>query len=127
MTHTRAEERSRAVHTAVRSFSRTAGSPAKSLTTTTPWTSGWVWVTVRACWLPWASSSRMGDVSRSWEEALAGYAGPWEAEMLENLNHLFVDDSALANRGSLAEYLEEGHVDPGVLDRIAAWIGESVA
>ncbi len=64
---------------------------------------------------------------RSWEEALAGYAGPWEAEMLENLNHLFVDDSALANRGSLAEYLEEGHVDPGVLDRIAAWIGESVA
>ena len=64
---------------------------------------------------------------RSWEEALAGYAGPWEAEMLENLNHLFIDDSALANRGSLAEYLEEGHVDPGVLDRIAAWIGESVA
>ncbi len=64
---------------------------------------------------------------RSWQDALADYAGPWEAEMLPDLNHLFVDDSAYSRRGSVAEYLTEGHVDEGVLDRIASWIGENVA
>ena len=47
--------------------------------------------------------------------------------MLPDLNHLFVDDSAYSRRGSVAEYLTEGHVDEGVLDRIASWIGENVA
>ncbi|MGI5884631.1 MAG: alpha/beta fold hydrolase [Candidatus Spyradocola sp.] len=63
---------------------------------------------------------------RSWQEALADYAGPWEAEMLPGLNHLFVRDTDFAQRGSIREYLQHGSVDEGVLDRIAAWIDEQL-
>jgi dienelactone hydrolase len=40
--------------------------------------------------------------------------------LLENLNHLFVAGSG---KSTPAEYQQPGHVDPAVIDIIAAWIG----
>ncbi len=63
---------------------------------------------------------------KSWQEALKDYSGGAQFELFENLNHLFVDNSGFKRRGTVAEYLQEGHVAQEVIDKIASWMGEAL-
>lgn len=59
---------------------------------------------------------------KSWQKALENYAGEKEFVLWPELNHLFVRDTAFKRRGTIAEYLQEGHVDQAVTDKIASWM-----
>ena len=59
---------------------------------------------------------------KSWQKALEYYAGEKEFVLWPELNHLFVRDTAFKRRGTIAEYLQEGHVDQAVTDKIASWM-----
>lgn len=62
------------------------------------------------------------DDYKSWQTALQGYAGDSELVLLDNLNHLFVDNTGFKRRGTTAEYLNEAKVEQKVIDEIADWI-----
>lgn len=62
---------------------------------------------------------------KSWQDALADYQGATQYELFDNLNHLFVDNTDLKRRGTIAEYLAKGHVAQEVIDTIAVWMEET--
>lgn len=64
---------------------------------------------------------------KSWQTALEDYAPGAEFHLFEGLNHLFADSTGSSRRGSVAEYLDEGHVAQEVIDTMASWISEKLA
>lgn len=63
---------------------------------------------------------RIADVDR-FREALAGHAKA-EIAVLPGLNHLFMPSPG-TGLGTPADYERAGHIDQGVIDRIAAFVG----
>lgn len=62
---------------------------------------------------------------KSWQTALDGYAGASELVLLDNLNHLFVNNESLKRRATAAEYLSEQKVAQEFVDCLAEWVKEN--